>query len=69
MNDIPESAQTQREKLLDHLVVLRNFRRLMRGRRRNEANWIIVKELFGVGSTTAHAMCREMGVDPEAMTA
>jgi len=27
--------------------------------------WILVKDLFGVGSTVARGLCREFGFDPD----
>ena len=27
--------------------------------------WVVVKNVFGFGSTVAHAMCREFNLDPD----
>ena len=53
----------------ERLTVLKNVRRLMRGRRRNVQNWVLVMDVFAVGSTTAHKICGELGIDPESMDA
>lgn len=29
--------------------------------------WVAVRDLFAVGSTSAHAICRRFGVDPDEM--
>jgi ribosomal protein S13 len=29
--------------------------------------WLAVRDLFGVGSTSARYLCREFGLDPEAI--
>ena len=32
---------------------------------RNAYRWVMVKHLFGVGSTVAHALCAEFDMDPD----
>lgn len=44
------------------LLIMRNVRRLIK---KKPANWILYKEVFGTGSTTAFKRCRELGLDPE----
>jgi len=43
--------------------VLRNME-CLRGQR-NKPRWVLVMDYFAVGSTVAHALCREFGFDPD----
>lgn len=52
----------------DRMIIMRNVRRMITGRIRQPENWILVKEIFGCGSTTAYKICSEMGVDPDSKT-
>lgn len=38
--------------------------RLAKPRRGSSPRWVLVRDLFGVGSTTATQLCREHGFDP-----
>lgn len=48
-------------KLLEQ--VMRNIRG--KGRYGYNTRWIRVKEVFGVGSGVANALCHEFGLDPD----
>lgn len=37
------------------------------GRKPRQFRWVVVRDLFGVGSTVANALCREFDMDPEEM--
>lgn len=45
----------------------RNARRICKRSLRRSPNWVLASELFGLGSTYSHALCRRFGVDPEAV--
>lgn len=47
--------------------LIRRALRNMRPRRgeRNVYRWVMVKNLFGVGSTVAHALCAEFNMNPD----
>ena len=53
---------------MDRRQVINNVRQMMKGRVKNEKNWIMVMYIFGVGSTTAHQICKDCGIDPESMS-
>ena len=45
--------------------LLANCRRLLTHTAwRQKENWVIAMELFACGSTSAHAICHEAGIDP-----
>jgi hypothetical protein len=46
--------------------ILANVRRLI-GRRRIQ-NWVLAMEVYAVGSTYAHWICSDNGIDPDAYT-
>ncbi len=33
--------------------------------RYTQPRWAVVRDMFGVGSTVAHALCREFDLDPD----
>lgn len=45
--------------------VINNLRRLLTKRQQRRPTWALVSDLFGVGSTTAHVMCKRAGFDPD----
>ena len=55
----------------DDYYLLANGRRLGLepiSRVRNMPNWVLAMELFATGSTSAHQLCRDAGVDPDSTT-
>lgn len=49
-------------------IILANARRISARRWRGSPNWVIASEVFGLGSTYAHMLCRRIGVDPHGKT-
>ncbi|MCK5612536.1 hypothetical protein KAR91_62270 [Candidatus Pacearchaeota archaeon] len=49
----------------EKLIVMRNVRRLIRGRVKQPDNWVLYMEIFGTGSTTAHRQCEKLGLNPD----
>jgi hypothetical protein len=48
-------------------IVLSNVRRLKsKAWGKRNPNWVIVRDVFGVGSTTAVNHCRNNNIDPDA---
>lgn len=45
--------------------LIANCRRIAALEFRTQPNWVIAMNLFAVGSTTAHRICREAGIDPD----
>ena len=55
----------------DDYYMLANGRRLGLepiSRVRNMPNWVLAMELFATGSTSAHQLCRDAGIDPDSTT-
>ena len=49
-----------------HEELLRRAVRFMRPQRPGiDPRWVTVRNSFGLGSTSARALCREYGLDPE----
>lgn len=46
--------------------LLSNCRRVVSAAYARKPNWVLAMELFAVGSTTAHRICRDAGIDPDA---
>ena len=46
-------------------VLLRRAAENARPRQRREARWVVVMNLFGLGSTYAHELCARFGLDPD----
>lgn len=63
------------ERMKDDLAVItrrRTFggaRAMAASKWKRQPNWVFAKELFGVGSTYAFALCHEMGIDPDGTAA
>lgn len=50
----------------DRNLIERVLRNLHPSRgQRNVMRWVLVKKVFGVGSTVANALCHEFGLDPD----
>ncbi|WP_431509792.1 hypothetical protein [Variovorax sp. DAIF25] len=49
--------------------LLENARRLAAPEYAMMPNWALATQIFAVGSTTAHAICRENGIDPDSKSA
>lgn len=49
-----------------HADILRSVRRLAGRRVKGRANWVLAMDVWGVGSTFAHILCHEAGINPEA---
>lgn len=45
-------------------VIFANARRICKREYQRSANWVLVSELFGLGSTYSFGLCRLFGVDP-----
>lgn len=68
MTDI-EDDDYQASMRIDRLsVILRNARRMFARKHAKSPNWVIVMELFGLGSTYAHRLCRDLGFDPAGLS-
>jgi hypothetical protein len=46
-------------------LIKRVMMNLTRRSKAQPQRWIAVRDAFGVGSTVAHALCREFGYDPD----
>jgi hypothetical protein len=46
--------------------LLANARRIVKRQYQRSPNWVIAMELFATGSTSAHQICRDAGIDPDA---
>lgn len=46
-------------------LINRVMRNMRAPTRHGEMRWVLVRDIFGVGSTVAHAMCDEFGLDPD----
>lgn len=53
-------------KRVTHADILRSVRRIAGRRVKDRANWALAMDVWGVGSTFAHILCHEAGIDPEA---
>lgn len=49
-----------------HADILRSVRRLAGRRVKGRANWALAMDVWGIGSTFAHILCAEAGINPEA---
>jgi NaMN:DMB phosphoribosyltransferase len=47
-------------------VIFMNARRVCKREYQRGPNWVLASEVFGLGSTYSFALCRRVGVDPEA---
>lgn len=65
MNDMDECLNAIVPDRILGRVILANARRLCAVKWRKSPNWVIVSELFGLGSTYSYGFCRRLGVDPE----
>ena len=45
--------------------ILANARRIASEEYRHAQNWALAEQVFAVGSTTARAICKEAGIDPD----
>jgi hypothetical protein len=67
----PEAPKKPAHGHRDDYYLLANGRRLGLepiSRVRNMPNWVLAMELFATGSTSAHQICRDAGVDPDSTT-
>ena len=48
--------------------VLASVRWIIKGRIRQEANWILAMKVYGLGSTYAWRLCVDEGIDPDGFT-
>ena len=49
-----------------HAQILRNVRRIAKHKKR--PNWVLAKDVFGLGRTYANILCVEAGIDPDAVS-
>lgn len=72
MHDKPMTQREQMARYHDavnrrtHADILRAVRRLAGRRVKGRTNWGLAMDVWGVGSTFAHILCNEAGIDPEA---
>jgi hypothetical protein len=45
--------------------LLANARRICKREYQRSPNWVLASELFATGSTSAHQICRDAGIDPD----
>lgn len=67
----PEAPKQPAHGHRDDYYLLANGRRLGLepiSRVRNMPNWVLAMELFATGSTSAHQICRDAGIDPDGTT-
>jgi len=46
-------------------LLLANARRIVKREYQRSPNWVVAMELFATGSTSAHQICRDAGIDPD----
>ncbi|MEI9428679.1 hypothetical protein [Mesorhizobium sp. Cs1299R1N3] len=69
------AAPTEQERMNATLnaislrIIFANARRMVRGTRGRQPNWALARDLFGLGSTYATALCRRIGVNPDGFSA
>lgn len=66
--DGDEGSDVASKSLTAHFspfYLLSNARRICAREHKRNPNWALASELFAVGSTTAHRICREAGIDPD----
>ena len=75
MNDatIPAIITPKEPKPLAHgnrgdWYLMANARRICSAEMKRSENWVLAKELFATGSTSARQICLDAGIDPEAKT-
>jgi hypothetical protein len=49
--------------------LLSNARRIVKREYQRSPNWVVAMELFGTGSSSAHQICRDAGIDPDGLKA
>jgi hypothetical protein len=49
--------------------IFRGVRHICARQWQRSPNWVVAMELYGTGSTYAHAICRRIGIDPDARSA
>lgn len=59
-----ERMQTTLDGISKRIIFL-NARRICSRQHKRSPNWVLAMNLFGLGSTYAFALCRQIGVDPE----
>jgi len=67
----PEAPKQPAHGHRDDYYLLANGRRLGLepiSRVRNMPNWVLAMELFATGSSSAHQICRDAGIDPDSTT-
>jgi len=67
----PEAPKKPAHGHRDDYYLLANGRRLGLepiSRVRNMPNWVLAMELFATGSTSAHQICHDAGIDPDSTT-
>ncbi|MFZ3286232.1 MAG: hypothetical protein WA191_05235 [Telluria sp.] len=61
----PGNAEGRKPKgCRDTFNLMFNARRIASTEMNRSENWVLARDLFAVGSTTAHAICHEAGIDP-----
>ena len=62
------SLVPENKSLRDQICVLENMIRMAiknaKPEKRSQARWVLVRDLFGIGSTSAIEICYRLGLDP-----
>lgn len=66
MNETERMNQTIAAKSSDVFAVMAGARRVCKREYQRSPNWVLAMELFGLGNTYAHEICRRNGIDPDA---
>lgn len=64
MIDLPAAPLRDHVDNISDSELVRRAVRTCRGKRRGP-RWVAVMEMFGLGSTYAHQLCRKHGLDPD----
>lgn len=69
LTELDAMAKTLAPLLVDPVrtrIAVSNTRRICARRWKRSPNWVLVSELFGLGSTYSFFLCRYIDIDPEA---
>jgi ribosomal protein S13 len=51
---------------IPHRIIMSNARRIAARQYARDPNWVLAMNVFGLGSTYAHELCRRAGINPDA---
>lgn len=49
----------------EDVYLMANVRHMLSRRYRSMPNWVVAMDLFATGSTSAHQICYDAGIDPD----